>query len=737
VIFFVLVSLSILSQYTIAVESTQQYSKIYLNPFYRQSMSANTNYTYTINIEAPDKISKVNSAIISFNAQINGQTQNFTLNVNGASCNNPSFYIATAFSTTGNTQFYFDCSNRITTSGIYTITLSSAVNTGAVNGWIDLSYMNNPVGTMDISGTEYSPNDLATMFVQLQDNYGNAVQNGSCYIDIWYPLNLSNVHPYIIQDAPMIQALGDDGIYYYDMVAPSQLGVYMLSAKCSYTYNWQWIYPFSENVFYPKRTAVTGTWSGTEVVLNNPEDAIYDTCSSPSNCVANYTFNVSQYGVINNISTINLYWLGETTKSAVITFYYWNGTSNVALPNTITTVATGSTTQPSGIDSLQTNVVPSSAIINGLIKIQINEAVGSTHSYYGNWLGLAILSNYGTVQNVKGSSEMHITNIANSTSSLVALNIPQAVWNYTVRNLTYYQNFTVTQQDLTNYTRIKDNQYNYTPDFNNLNSTIVKSENAIIGNITQMNITLSQKMDTMFANISISLSNILSQFASIPSNVWSYFNRTLTYYPNMTVNTQVVNVQNTTLNLTVQNVSVSVSNYTINMTTYNQTVNNITVNVMNMTINTTTYNITVVNNTVNVQNITVNLTTENMTLINTSVTLSNYSIYLTTENVTLYNTSIIVSNYSIFVTTENVTLENTSIAVSNYSIFVTTENVTVHNISMILQNYSNNIITYNLTVDNVSVITQYVTVENVSVNTSKIVDDVWNYTARYVHGIII
>lgn len=66
-------------------QPTQQFNKIYLNPFYRESLALNTNYTYTVTINPPDKITSVLSAIISFNAQINGQSQNFTLWVNGKS----------------------------------------------------------------------------------------------------------------------------------------------------------------------------------------------------------------------------------------------------------------------------------------------------------------------------------------------------------------------------------------------------------------------------------------------------------------------------------------------------------------------------------------------------------------------------------------------------------------------------------------------------------------------------
>jgi hypothetical protein len=401
-----LCSVSVLAQ----AQPTQQFSKILISPLYRESMASATNYSYNVTVVPPDRISSVVSAVVSFNAQINGQTQNFTLWVNNQSCMNPSYVVATAFSATGNIQFYFDCSNVITVAGNYTLKLKSAVNTGVVSGWIDLTYMNNPRGSVAVSGTEYVSGDPATIFVQLLDNNANPVENGNCYVDIYYPLS-NGTHPYSVSDAPMVHAAnGDDGLYYYDLIAPSQLGVYMVSAKCAYNYNWQWIFPTNELAFWPVRQAQTGTWGGAEQSLNNPEDATYDSCQSSTSCIANYTFNVSKYGNLTNVTNINLYYLGEATKATTMTFYYYNGSSMVALSNTLALVATGSTTAPSGIDQLQSNSIPVTAILNGTVKVQVNENQGTTHALYNNWLALAVLSSYGTVaQNVKGNSEMHIS----------------------------------------------------------------------------------------------------------------------------------------------------------------------------------------------------------------------------------------------------------------------------------------------------------------------------------------
>ncbi len=206
--------------------STQEYNKILLDPFYRQTMSSNTNYTYTIKIEPADGIQSVISAIIYFNAQINGQTQNFTLWVNGNSCNNPSYYIATAYSATGNMQFNFDCTNVIKTSGTYTITLRSAVNTGAISSWLELTYMNKPPVIATFFGTEYSAGEQGTLWLQLLRDYV-PINNATCYLKVYKPdktMFLDNIDLNYLSNS--------DGIYYYDFTVPSTLGVYMVSATC-------------------------------------------------------------------------------------------------------------------------------------------------------------------------------------------------------------------------------------------------------------------------------------------------------------------------------------------------------------------------------------------------------------------------------------------------------------------------------------------------------------------------
>jgi hypothetical protein len=86
----------LLSNFVSATEPTQQSNHLYLNPFYRLAMANNQNYTYSIEVNPPDKISKVNSAIVSFDVYLTPSV-NFTLWANGKTCNTQFFYVSTTY----------------------------------------------------------------------------------------------------------------------------------------------------------------------------------------------------------------------------------------------------------------------------------------------------------------------------------------------------------------------------------------------------------------------------------------------------------------------------------------------------------------------------------------------------------------------------------------------------------------------------------------------------------------
>lgn len=398
-----------------AVQPTQQYNKLYLNPYYQPSMALNTNYTFTVTVNPPDGVGTVSSAIIGFNGQINGQTQTFYIWVNGQPCTTSNYSVATAYSTTGNVQFSFDCTNRITTKGIYNVTLRSAVNTGAMSGWLELTYMNNPKGSADIFGTEYVEGDAGTVFLLLKDSSGEPVSNATCTIDVYYPNIANQTHPEWINNGLMMYK--EEGLYYYDLTIPALTGLYMVNAQCSYITDNNYYYTLASGKSVI-RNVTTGTYVGDTFVLNDYGEWLYTQCDSGTAggggkaCDASYQWNLT--GV--NATALYVTYLGENNGANLMVMYYWNWTSNawVALPNNLTFKATGSSGVPIGVDEYLSNSLPLGAknSSNGLLRIRLYTTGGSTFKQWDNWLSIKTSQVSTTIQDLKGSGEIHVSGAA-------------------------------------------------------------------------------------------------------------------------------------------------------------------------------------------------------------------------------------------------------------------------------------------------------------------------------------
>jgi len=504
----------------LATQPQQATNRIPIYPLYRESMASNTNYTYTMAINPPDGISSVITAIIFFNAQINGQSQNFTLWVNGQPCNTPFYYIATAFSTAGNTQFYFDCSNRITQAGNYTITLRSAVVTGVVSGWLDLTYMNNPkMENLLVSGTEYQTGESATIFLQLKDSQGTPINDGQCYLDVYYPSYGNLSHPILYNDIGMLYKNDSNGIYYFDMVIPNVTGVYMLGASCAYSYDVNWIYPLEETVKKPTRTVTTGTFSGDTLVLNSFEDNQFTSCASVSKtCDAYYDFNTTE---ISNITNLSIYFMGETDKITTMTMMVWNWTSSswITLPNTLTFAPTTTPTFPIGLGEMLTNnIVPSNHTINYTtknVRIRLYTTGANSINEWDNWLSLKFLTQEGQIQELKGSGELHVSDALSN----LTVNINQTQLNSILGNLTDIKNYLIT---------INSTTYQ-------INQSLYSDYLSLLSAINSVNITANQTLYYAIAlngsvfNLSQSQNAYFQQAIALLNSINYTLNTTLEY----------------------------------------------------------------------------------------------------------------------------------------------------------------------------------------------------------------
>jgi len=185
----------------------------------------------------------------------------------------------------------------------------------------------------------------------------------------------------------------------------------MLTANCGYSFDGIWYYPETEFTYYPTEQINSGTWLGNAIVLNQRTDSLYERCdgSIAQPCSANYTFNLSVYGILTNVTNINVYFSGQTdTAGRTLTMAYWNGTAFTNLTNTLTFSGTGGSI-PTAYDEFLSNSIPLSALINKTIKIKL--LTGGSVRVFQNWLTLKILSQTGTIQDLKGSSEMNVHNV--------------------------------------------------------------------------------------------------------------------------------------------------------------------------------------------------------------------------------------------------------------------------------------------------------------------------------------
>jgi methyl-accepting chemotaxis protein len=426
-------------------DSTQQYNKIFLSPFYRDTLPNNANTSFVVSVNPPDNIVAVISATITFSLQSSGQTINYTLWVNNQSCRNPSYYVSTTYAAAGQKQLMYDCSNIISKAGTYTVIIRpSGGISGATNAWLDLTYMNNPTGQVKYMGsTDYFSGEIATIFVQLQDAEGQSVNNASCIFNLY---NTSNplLSP-IYSNQPMVFR-GANGIYYYQFSTVGYpQGVYPTDAECTYVYDNFYYYTGVSQ--FPNLTLNAGTFQGgSPYDLNSGSDGLYYWASASGGLV-NITYRFDN--VSTNTTQITVIWLGESNNARTLTLYArnWSSGNNVVLGSVSLPGAAGASA-PTGIDTLLTANIPEgniSQFLNSTGSVQIDAVMsGGAGQLFTNWVTLKTYKNLSYVTEVKGSSEVHLypTNVnLNVTATVNVSDIVGSVWNYTNRTLT--QNVTV------------------------------------------------------------------------------------------------------------------------------------------------------------------------------------------------------------------------------------------------------------------------------------------------------
>jgi hypothetical protein len=125
--------------------ATSIYNQVYMSPFYRASTTSGMNYTYSLSVSPYSDRYDIYSAILSFDVYFT-PTVVFTIWVNNQRCNTADYTISTTYSGSSQGRIRFDCANVINKSGIYSVKISATKNTGAIVGWLDMTFLESTRG---------------------------------------------------------------------------------------------------------------------------------------------------------------------------------------------------------------------------------------------------------------------------------------------------------------------------------------------------------------------------------------------------------------------------------------------------------------------------------------------------------------------------------------------------------------------------------------------------------------
>ncbi|MBU1613640.1 hypothetical protein KKC87_04435 [Patescibacteria group bacterium] len=211
---------------------TWQYAKVFVDPFYLESMDGDTNHTFTVDLYPPDGVGSIKSAIIEFHVLDNPSIR-YYLWVNDQTCTPESYYLSTSYANAEEHTIAFDCTKIIQSEGTYTIKLQPDEGTGTTRGWLEMTYISQEEKSLKIFGTEYYLESAdGKVWLQFLDSNTNPINNATCLLDIFYP----NV-TYFKNSQMMTYLTSSLGLYYYDFQVPDTEGVYMTQVLCKYTTN--------------------------------------------------------------------------------------------------------------------------------------------------------------------------------------------------------------------------------------------------------------------------------------------------------------------------------------------------------------------------------------------------------------------------------------------------------------------------------------------------------------------
>jgi len=266
---------------------------------------------------------------------------------------------------------------------------------------------------MLIQGTEYTIGDIGKTWLQLLTSGNEYVSNATCFVDIHKP---DGTYLYTAQ----LMNYLSQGIYYYDLIIPSIVGVYPVAATCAYQTGMVSFNATNGQITIGTQYLVqnyTATW-----LYDNVEWRIDESLNLTNGTIGTIyrlNFNMTFANVIvpNFTSQMIVEWSGRWNGNAGddVTIRVWNYSSSswLALPSLIEQHGTTRYTLSNSITIPNYNLTAMGLIQNGIIILKFNDTamadVIKDNIQNDQVLIKFVTLGTGIISEIKGSSEIHVS----------------------------------------------------------------------------------------------------------------------------------------------------------------------------------------------------------------------------------------------------------------------------------------------------------------------------------------
>jgi len=401
----------VLAQTATASSTTQIIQTLDGNLAYIEMTKPDELYSYRIPFNPPDGISKLLSIEVSIQGDFLPTTV-IKVNLGESSCE-PRNWQTPKWEVAGY-RTVFECTNLAnekTKELAFSFTTSQESRN--VKVWYKISYYNDwnlpekiseevNLPTMALHGTDYYTGELGKVWLQLLDANKNAINNGICNIDIYYPYGSK-----FINHANM--NFIENGLYFYDLMIPEAVGIYPVLGNCYFS-------TVTQEETADSGYINIGTNDANSYLATQTKNNVYwkiDEASSGGKYRLDFGLNFTGINQPALLAEIQVIWSGKWNGgSDYLTVYIYNFTSGtwIAFFNIIPD------TDTNRID-ISNSITTSNASASGLLynyetRIRITDtslADAVSSKVQTDYLAVDFISFTGQgYQDVKGSSELNV-----------------------------------------------------------------------------------------------------------------------------------------------------------------------------------------------------------------------------------------------------------------------------------------------------------------------------------------